>query len=86
MPQAELIPGFNDISQQFFYSKAVTMKSKRNIADELSSLSMRLRNLIQKYQNLQPDLRFEFINSYTEFKYMQIVGSVHKLIDQFYKD
>ena len=86
MPKTELVPGFNEISQNFFYSKAVTLKSKRDIADELSSLSMRLRNLIQKAQDTQPDRRFEYMNSYMEFKYMQIVGSLHKLIDQYYHD
>ena len=49
MPQIQINENFNKISQEFFYSKIVTMKSKRDIAEELSGMSMVLKNLIQKF-------------------------------------
>ena len=49
MPQIQINENFNKISQEFFYSKIVTMKSKKNIAEELSGMSMVLKNLIQKF-------------------------------------
>ena len=46
MPPAQINENFNKISQEFFYSKIVTMRTKRDIAEELSGMSMVLRNLI----------------------------------------
>ena len=86
MPQTAIREGFNKISQEFLYQKIVTMRTKKDIADELSSMSAGLKNLIQRFQDTPEHRRFEFLNSYTEFKYMQIVGSTHKLVDQFYAD
>lgn len=45
---------------------------------------MVLKNLIQKFQDTPPHRRYEYLNSYTEFRYMQIVGSIHKLVEQYY--
>ena len=60
------------------------MKTKRDIAEELSGMSMVLKNLIQKFQDTPEKRRYEYLNSYTEFRYMQIVGSIHKLVEQYY--
>lgn len=70
MPVTKINENFNKISQEFFYSKIVTMKSKRDIAEELSGMSMVLKNLIQKFENTAPNRRYEYLNSYTEFRYM----------------
>ena len=51
MPATQLNDSFNKISQEFLYSKIITMKTKRDIADELSSMSMGLKNLIQRFQD-----------------------------------
>ena len=47
---------------------------------------MVLKNLIVKYESTAPNKRMEYLNSYTEFRYMQIVGSIHKLVEKFYID
>lgn len=86
MPQTDIKEGFNKFSQEFLYHKVATMRTKKDIADELSSMSMGLKNLIQRFQDTPEHRQFEFLNSYTEFKYMQIVGSIHKLVDQFYTE
>ena len=76
LPEMTLNNSFNHISQQFFYSRIVTQQTKRHIAEELSGMSMVLKNLIQKYDQTVPDRKMEYLNNYTEFRYMQIVGSI----------
>ena len=49
MPLPPKNESFNLISQEFLYSKILTMKTKRDIADELSSMSLGLKNLIQRF-------------------------------------
>jgi hypothetical protein len=46
LPEMTLRDSFNHISQQFFYSRIVTQQTKRHIAEELSGMSMVLKNLI----------------------------------------
>lgn len=43
-----------------------------------------MQNLIRKYRDTKEELKYEYLNSYTEFRYMQILGSFHKIIQQFY--
>ena len=47
-------------------------------------MSLILQNLIKKYQSIKESDKYEYLNSYTEFRYMQILGSFHKIIQQFY--
>ena len=51
MPKIQINENFNRISQEFFYNKIVTMRSKRDIAEELSGMSMVLKNMITKYES-----------------------------------
>lgn len=47
-------------------------------------MSLTVQNLLCKYRDTKDELKYEFLNSYTEFRYMQILGSFHKIIQQFY--
>ena len=49
VPQTAIKEGFNKFAQEFLYQRIVTMRTKKDIADELSSLSMGLKNLIQRF-------------------------------------
>lgn len=33
----------------------------------------------------KPELRYEYISSYNEFRYQQVIGSMHLLVQQFYR-
>ena len=76
--------GLNPISQNFLHSNIVSRQTKKYIAEEISSMSLTLQNLLRKYGDTKPELKYEYLNSYTEFRYMQILGSLHKIIQQFY--
>ena len=47
-------------------------------------MSLVVQNLIKKYANTKEEQKYEYLNSYTEFRYMQILGSFHKIQQQFY--
>ena len=47
-------------------------------------MSLTMQNLMRRYAATKDELKYEFLNSYTEFRYMQILGSFHKIIQQFY--
>ena len=77
--------GINPISQNFIHSNIVSRQTKKYIAEEISTISLSMQNLLKKYQfNTKEELKYEYLNSYTEFRYMQILGSFHKIIQQFY--
>ena len=57
---------------------------KKFIAEEISNVSLTMQNLIRKYRDTKDEQKYEYLNSYTEFRYMQILGSFHKIIQQFY--
>ena len=76
--------GINPISQHFLHSNILSVRDKRDVAEEISSMSLTMQNLLRKYSETKDELKYEFLNSYTEFRYMQILGSFHKIIQQFY--
>lgn len=39
-----------------------------------------MQNLIRRYKVTKEEQKYEYLNSYTEFRYMQILGSFHKII------
>ena len=76
--------GINPISQHFLHSNILSLRDKRDVAEEISNMSLTMQNLLRKYSETKDELKYEFLNSYTEFRYMQILGSFHKIIQQFY--
>ena len=46
----------------------------------MGNMSLIIQNLMKKYRGTKEDLQYEYLNSYTEFRYMQILGSFHKII------
>ena len=76
--------GVNPISQNFLHSNIVSRQSKKYIAEEISSMSLTIQNLLTQYNKTKDEQKFEYLNSYTEFRCMQILGSFHKIIQQFY--
>ena len=79
-----LVKGVNPISQNFLHSNIVSRQTKKNIAEEISSLSLLMQNLLRTYATTKDEQKFEYLNNYTEFRYIQILGSFHKIIHQFY--
>ena len=79
-----IVEGVNPISQNFLHSNIVSRQTKKNIAEEISSLSLTVQDLLRTYASTKDEQKFEYLNSYTEFRYMQILGSFHKIIHQFY--
>ena len=47
-------------------------------------MSLTIQNLLMKYAKTKDSDKYEYLNSYTEFRYMQIMGSFQKIIQQFY--
>ena len=72
--------GINPIAQDFVHSNIVARQTKKNIAEEIGSMSLTVQNLLRRYFQTKPEQRYEYLNSYTEFRYMQILGSFHKII------
>ena len=70
----------NVIAQNFLHSNIVSRQSKKFIAEEISNVSLTVQNLIRKYRDTKDDQKYDYLNSYTEFRYMQILGSFHKII------
>ena len=57
----------------------LSKRQKRQIAEEVSSFSQVLKSLLNEYKRTKPEDRNEYLQTYTEFRYLQIIGSVHKL-------
>ena len=74
----------NPISQNFLHSNIVSRKTKKYIAEEISGLSLTMQSLLQMYKLTRDEQKYEYLNSYTEFRYLQILGSFHKINQQFY--
>ena len=72
--------GINIISQNFIHSNIVSRQSKKNIAEEISTVSLTFQNLIRRFRDTKDEAKYEYLNSYIEFRYMQILGSFHKII------
>lgn len=47
-------------------------------------MSLTIQNLLAQYKQTKDEQKYEYLNSYTEFRYMQILGSFHKITQQFY--
>lgn len=62
--------GVNPIAQDFVHSNIVSRQSKKYIAEEISNVSLTIQNLLREYAKTNDTLKYEYINSYTEFRYM----------------
>ena len=56
-----MIPNVNQISQNYFYSKIVSQKSKRNFAEELGGMAQVIKNFIKMFKDTKPELRFDYM-------------------------
>ena len=75
----------NKLAQNFLYSQIVNLKNKKVFADELATVSTTVKNVINMLKKTKPENRANFLESYCEYKYMTIVGSLHKLVEHFYR-
>ena len=81
----EIQPGANQISQRFIHSQIADRETKRIFSAELMTVSSTVKNVIKTYMKTKPELQPEFLPSYCEYRYMQIVGALHKLVEHFYR-
>ena len=84
---ATISQAVNPLSQKLLYSRIVSKKQKKDIAEELVSISMIMKNLINKFKDKyfnNKEMNYEYLQSYTEFRYMQIHASMTKLVQQYY--
>jgi hypothetical protein len=49
------------------------------------TVSATVKNIIKQHEKTKPELQPYFLQNYTEYRYMQIVGSLHKLVEHFYR-
>jgi hypothetical protein len=61
------------------------MKNKKVFADELATVSNTMKNVIAMFKRTKPDHQANFLESYCEYKYMSLVGCLHKLVEHFYR-
>jgi hypothetical protein len=64
-------------------TRIISKKQKQDIAEEITSVSMIMRNVIHQFKVKHyhaNDMNFEYLQSYTEFRYMQIISSLNKLV------
>jgi hypothetical protein len=59
----------NKRSQQFFFDKIVSIRSKRNIAETVSSMGLTLKSFIAQFLKTKSELRSEYMSQYVEFRY-----------------
>ena len=59
----------NPISTRFLHSKVLNLRTKKYIAEELGSMSSIFNNVIKRFIKTKEEDRYEFLNSYTEFRY-----------------
>lgn len=48
----------------------MSRQTKKYIAEEMSTISLTMQNLLRKYKDTKDECKYEFLNSYTEFRYM----------------
>ena len=77
----------NQLAQTLLYNRIISKKKKKDIAEELMSLSTTIKKVIVKHRNKYAtnsrENNYEYLQSYTEFRYMQIITSLNKLMIQF---
>jgi hypothetical protein len=78
-------PGTNQISQKFLHSSIADLQTKRIFAAELMTVSSTVKNVIKTYKKTKPEMQPDFLPSYCDYRYMQIVGALHKLVEHFYR-
>lgn len=54
------------------------------MAEVVMSFALTMKSFIAQYKKTREEQRFEYLSQYTEFRYQQVVGSMHKLVQQFY--
>jgi hypothetical protein len=54
------------------------------MAEVVQCFGLTLKSFIAQYKKTKDELKFEYLTQYTEFRYQQVVGSLHKLVQQFY--
>jgi len=50
----------------------------------IQSVALTLRSFVAQYQKTKEEFKFDYLQGYQEFRYQQVVGSLHKLVQQFY--
>ena len=53
------------------------------MAEVVQSFAMTMKSFIHQYEKTNPEQRFKYLDQYVDFGYQQIVGSLHKLVEQF---
>ena len=84
LPELEKADQVSKRAQEYFKQKIVDMRSKLNMAQQTLSMQMTLKSFIHQLVKTKPDQRFDYMTSYTEFRYQQIIGGMHKLTAQYY--
>jgi hypothetical protein len=59
----------NHRSQEFFFNKIVSLRSKRNMAEVVQCFGLTLKSFITQYKKTKDELKFEYLTQYTEFRY-----------------
>jgi hypothetical protein len=67
-----------------YYAKVVSLRQKKQIAEEVISFGQIIISFIAQYVKTKKEHRFDYLQNYTDFRYLQIVGSLHRLVHQFY--
>lgn len=76
----------NPHSQDYLLGQAERVRSKRNAQDAVLSLGGIMQNLLAAFVKTKEVQQFEFLDQYTEFRHLQIVSSMHALVEKFYME
>jgi hypothetical protein len=80
MDQPQLSKRGNLRIQSFVYGSIVGYRTKKFIAEEVICFSATMKSLLAEYMRTKPEQRSDYLMSYTEFRYLQIIGTFHKLV------
>jgi hypothetical protein len=78
--------GFNGIAKDFVHSKIVSTITKADFAGELINISGTVKNIIKRIPKEKEENQPFYLQNYVEYRYMQIVGALQKLVEHFYRN
>lgn len=74
----------NQRASKYFKEQIDRIRTKKDFAESVASISLSVRNLIAQYQRTRPEKQLEYLHQSVEFKFQQIVATLYKLVPQFF--
>lgn len=74
----------NSRSYKYALNLTISNLQKKRMSEPINSLALTMKSFFKQLVKTKESDRFEYLFQYTEFRYQQIVGSLYRLVNQYY--